>query len=349
MKIAILSGSRADAGQLRKVQEALQWDHQVTFYDVSACRVPASREEVIYNFQDTTQAVLDSHLEDEDLIFILGDRYEILAAASTVYLLGKPIAHLSGGDITEGSQDDSIRHAITKLSHLHFVTNYGSAKRVLQLGEEGWRVHLVGCPGVDDLLDRSYPTREWLLEAYKFEDKQKPLMVVVYHPNTLGGTQAEVSALRGALQAFLEKCNIIVIGPNTDADNHIIRGAYAGLPVQYYSNLDKDSFLGLLKYADVLVGNSSAGFYEAPYFGTPVVNIGDRQMGRVHSSNIQSCKPYVADIVKAITSAFRGGRRISQPYGDGTAAKKIAAVIKTIDDPKSLLRKKFQDTKEEWF
>jgi UDP-hydrolysing UDP-N-acetyl-D-glucosamine 2-epimerase len=351
MKIAVISGSRADAGPLQAVVTALfAAGHKPDFISMDLGKGDQTRADT-----GSTTAIVLTHLSnvfgynnDAELVLLLGDRHEVLGAAVAAYLLGKPIAHLSGGDITEGSQDDSMRHAITKLSHLHFVTNDESRSRVIQMGEEPWRVHTVGCPGVDGIADTSHD-KAGVQRAVGLPETDRKLILVVYHPNTLNDPQQrEAGHLRTALWEF-EECDIVLIGPNTDAGNWTIKQQNASLVSQMsnvvsFETVQRDLYLGLLKHADVLVGNSSSGFYEAPTFGTPVVNIGDRQLGRIEATNITTVPAQSWDIIKAINDALQSAKYSpSNPYGDGTAAKKIAAIISEIKHPPALLRKKFHD------
>jgi UDP-hydrolysing UDP-N-acetyl-D-glucosamine 2-epimerase len=278
---------------------------------------------------------------------LLGDRYEILRAATDIYLLGIPIIHLSGGDITEGSQDDCMRHAITKLSHIHFPTNQASAKRIIQMGEEPWRVKVVGYPGVDADMQMA-----------SFEDAKKEVgltednfLLVVWHPNTFADESQnllEVSQVTSALNNIKIKC--LIIGPNTDYGNETVRDhlfKWAKLEDHlYHFDLPRPVYLRLLCDTRCLVGNSSSGIYEAPTFGTPVVNIGDRQKGREKASNIVDCAIDYRLIERKIRSAVQGGRQIvDNPYQTGHAASKIAEEISKLRQPKKFLVKRFYEIK----
>lgn len=351
MKIAVISGSRADAGPLKTVHEALvKAGHDSRYWNLALnLRMSDdSRLTIAKTTADAIKMVADA-LTNEELIVLLGDRYEILGAATAAFLLGKPIAHLSGGDVTEGSQDDSMRHAITKLSHLHFATNRESALRLVQMGEEPWRVHTVGCPGVDEISQNRVSSKEFFRTSLGFPNKPYKLIAVVYHPNTLAGTtDMEATHLKVAIMEFADRnFHIVIIGPNADAGGWTIKHQYnslVGQNVRFFETMSRESYLDLLKYADVLVGNSSSGFYEAPSFGTPVVNIGDRQQGRIQSANIVTVRPHSEEIIKAINAALEMPRKPGNPYGTGDAAKKIAEIIGRTDfTHPQMLRKKFYD------
>jgi UDP-hydrolysing UDP-N-acetyl-D-glucosamine 2-epimerase len=335
MKIAVISGSRADAGPLTKVHEALLAAGHDSRFEVlsfaSGLFPEDSRTSIVIRTAIATDQTADH--SDADLVVLLGDRYEILGAATAAFLLGKPIAHLSGGDVTEGSQDDSMRHAITKLSHLHFVTNDESRARVIQLGEEPWRVHNVGCPSMDGV------------EYRKPEPRERKLILVVYHPNTLGETRKEMNHLNTALDFFADNADVVVVGPNKDYGHTQID--YLNKNITYYETVPREVYLDYLANADVLVGNSSSGVYEAPIYGTPVVNIGDRQQGRFMASNILQAEPKSWDIIYQVNKALKMVRQPSRPHGNGDSAKQIADIISSIKDPTQLLRKKFCDIRHE--
>jgi UDP-hydrolysing UDP-N-acetyl-D-glucosamine 2-epimerase len=294
-----------------------------------------------------------------DLVVVHGDRHEILAAAVASNVMGVPVAHIGGGDLTEGSQDDCFRHAITKLAHLHFPSNADSADRIVQMGEQPSRVHVTGCPGLDMVAETEILSREDTFRSACLTPCER-LVLVVFHPNTLGDTRAEVKALTDALEPRREA--IVLCGPNADEGCDIIRSAWDWLIVKAlpdstpvsdprartgrvvgHDNLEPRVFHSLMAHADVMVGNSSAGFYEAPHFGIPVVNIGDRQLGRVVPPNVTTVGPDAEMISAVVDQAMAMPRNTlgSSLYGDGHAAARIAGVISAIWDPKPLLRKQF--------
>ncbi len=314
MNIAIISGSRADAGALVAVKEALrQADVAVRWFDIPASTLGQDSRFVMAC--DAAHACTDTATwlvqQQFDLVILHGDRYEILGAATAAFLLGLPIAHLSGGDLTEGSQDDSIRHAITKLSHLHFATCGESAKRLTQLGEDPSRVFDVGDPGIDTL-SKNLLTKTEALAAVGLSQFES-YFLVSFHPNTIGDTHSDFETLLHFLLGIEDDAAIILTDPNKDSGHARIEQAYLRLEsrrIRYCPGLGRRLFLSLLKHCHTFVGNSSAALYEAPTLGVKTVLVGNRQKGR-----------------KAARS-------------DGYACERIVKII-TATDPKSLLQKRF--------
>jgi UDP-hydrolysing UDP-N-acetyl-D-glucosamine 2-epimerase len=283
-----------------------------------------------------------------DLVVLLGDRYELLAAAQAALVARIPVAHLSGGDITEGAIDDAIRHAVTKLSHLHFVTNEDAARRVRQLGEDPSTIIVAGNPGLDDLLRWEPLAREELAEQLGLRLRSTNLLVT-YHPATLaeepaGSTFAELTA---ALDALGEDIGIILTLPNADPEGHVltemIRDFAEERPhVVAHRSLGQERYWSCLQHADAVVGNSSSGLIEAPAVGTPSVNIGDRQRGRLRATTTLDCPPERDAILRAIREVL-SWRDVpaSSPYGDGHATERILRSLDRIADPRDLLAKRF--------
>ncbi len=364
MRIALVSGSRSDRNALEMVHRVLAADHDVrwikTVYQTQphVYYPPQSSFDAVNLTKDSIELVKGHLISTDktpcpDMVFLHGDRYEILGAAMAANVMGVPIAHIGGGDITEGSQDDCFRHAITKLSHLHFASNQDSADRIIQMGEQSDRVHVTGCPGIDMVMVTPTLGRDETFAAVGLATPHRSLLVL-FHPDTLGDTAAELEALSVALARRTEA--LVLIGPNADAGSDLIRREWQRLAQNrpdtvYYDNVEPQVFYSLLKWCDVLVGNSSAGFYEAPQFGIPTVNIGDRQKGRGRPYNVVQCDDF-ADINKLIANSLMLGYAYHSAgprtrhgattlYGDGHAAERIAKVIGGIKDPKALLRKKF--------
>lgn len=356
MRIALISGSRSDRNALVMVNKVL-WDAKHASYITNLW----SEEKWNARPSASTRAVegaianVSAWIEGYDLAIVHGDRHEILGAAVAANLLGVPIAHIGGGDITEGSQDDCFRHAITKLSHLHFAANQDAADRIIQMGEESDRIHVTGCPGIDmvmatstmDYIDTVSAVGLGASGGMGGRGRQK-IILVLFHPNTLGDTRPELEALSVALARRTEA--LVLLGPNADAGSNLIRDEWKRLAANrpdtiYRDNVEPKLFYSLMKHCDVMVGNSSAGFYEAPCFGIPVVNIGDRQLGRPAARNIFTRSQTIDDIYAGIVGSLGLGHyavsREMLLYGDGHAAERIAVVLTRIDDPKKLLRKKF--------
>lgn len=271
-----------------------------------------------------------------DYIVILGDRYEALAAAEAAMLMKIPIVHLHGGEVTEGAYDDAIRHAITKLSYLHFTATETYRKRVIQLGEDPRRVFNVGTIGNEHLHRTKMMTINELGESLNFSLK-KPFFIVTYHPVTLADESAKESfiALLEALDTFRNH-QIIITYPNADDGGRSI------IPLlEDYAQKNSDRviavpslgqcrYLSAVKLSDVVIGNSSSGISEVPSLKIPTVNIGQRQKGRMSARSVINCRPCKTDIIKSINTALQltDGEYYDNPYGEGCVAKKILDVIK---------------------
>lgn len=284
-----------------------------------------------------------------DLMMILGDRYEILAAAMAALIARVPVAHLCGGDITEGAMDDAIRHAITKLSHLHFVTNAEARRRVIQLGEQPSRVHCVGSPGLDRIRTAKIMPREAFFATVAFAPRRRNVLVT-YHPATLNAdTLGECAEMLAALDSLGPEIGILFTGANADPGARGVDkliGEFVGVHANARAlrTLGSEHYFAALKHMDAVVGNSSSGLYEAPTFATPTVNIGDRQKGRLRARSVIDCAGERGQIRAAIEQAFAlDCRGVVNPYGDGHASDRICAILEEIGPASQLLRKRFYD------
>jgi len=287
-----------------------------------------------------------------DLVVVLGDRYEMLSAALAALPFGLPVAHLHGGEVTEGAIDEQIRHAITKLAHLHFPAAEPYAVRVRQMGEEPWRVHCCGAPGLDRLRAGGSLSREEIGERLG-RPLGRPTLLVTFHPETLA--VADVPRQVEELTAALEKVDgdIIVTAPGADTGHRAITAALERLAgrrplMRLGATLGDAVYTSLLREADVMIGNSSSGLIEAPSFGLPVVNVGDRQRGRLRAANVIDVGADRAAIAGAIRRALdpafrRGLAGLVNPYGDGHAAPRIARVLREVELGPRLTRKRFVD------
>ncbi len=290
---------------------------------------------------------------DPDLLVLLGDRYEALAAAMVAHLRLLPIAHISGGELSYGSTDDSTRHAITKLAHLHFTANEEFRARVIQLGEAPSRVFVTGVPSLDTirtapLLDRAELSRRIGLPL------RDPVLAVTYHPATadVAGSRDGVAGLVAALEA-LPDATVVITGTNVDPG-----GAEVFAPIREFAgrqavraamaaSLGQHAYLSLVRQAAVVVGNSSSGLIEAPALHTPTVNIGTRQDGRPRAASVIDSGETADDIIRAIRRALtpehqRLARTARSPFGDGRAAGRIVDVLRSIDLD-GLTTKRFAD------
>ena len=283
-----------------------------------------------------------------DIVVLLGDRYEILAAAQVALIIGLPIAHIAGGDTTEGALDEAIRHSISKMAHIHFVTNELSARRVRQLGENPQYIFNVGSPGIDyikrvQLLNRSDLEKE--LE-FKFQDKN---LLVTFHPVTLDSVSSteQLAELLTAIDSLENGVGVIFTKANADTQgrsiNQMIDDYVALHPeTKAYTSLGQVRYLSVISQIDVVVGNSSSGLYEVPSFGKPTVNIGDRQKGRLQAASVVDCQAEAPAIIQAITHAFdMDCSNVQNPYGDGNSSIQMLSVLKSIPDYRALLKKQF--------
>lgn len=292
-----------------------------------------------------------------DTLVILGDRYEMLASAAAALVLGVPISHLHGGETTEAAFDESIRHAITKMAHMHFVAAEPYRRRVIQLGEQPDSVHNVGAPGLDNVANMK------AIDSASLQDLlgagiDDGFFLVTYHPVTLGtGDPAgPVREMLAAFDAFPDR-GVLMTGVNADPGFHAIASAlhdYAearDTRVVLRPSLGETAYLGAMSRAAVVVGNSSSGIVEAPALGVPSVNIGDRQKGRLRTASVIDCGESQDDIRDAIERAldpvFRAGLEfMSLPYGRGGASRKIKELLKCVP-LNGLMRKRFYDLNAE--
>ena len=273
-----------------------------------------------------------------DILLLIADRYEMLAPASVALALRIPIAHIEGGEVSQGAIDDQVRNALTKLAHIHFTSTPLARRRVIAMGEEPSRVHHAGAPSLDHLcrsalLDR--PTLEAKLDL----QLTHPTILVAWHPVTiLQDTNAEAGAVFAALAEAPGR--LLFVYPNSDAGSYALiertkQLAAARPQTHIFINLDAVTYWSLLGQVDCMVGNSSSGIMEAASFALPVVNVGIRQQGRERARNIidvpAETSAILAGVHHALTPGFRGSLAgMTNPYGDGTAARTIAHVLTTV-------------------
>lgn len=273
-----------------------------------------------------------------DLLLLIADRYEMLAPASAALALRIPIAHIEGGETSQGAIDDAVRNALTKLAHIHFTSTETARRRVIAMGEEAWRVHRAGAPSLDHLRRSKLLTRAELEERLGLK-LARPTLIAAWHPVTiLRDTNAEADALFTALADAPGQ--LIFVYPNTDAGSYALiertRALAAARADTYiFVNLDAVTYWSLLGQADALIGNSSSGIMEAASFALPVVNVGIRQQGRERARNILDATAETgairAAMERALSREFREGLAgMANPYGEGTAATTIAHVLATV-------------------
>lgn len=287
-----------------------------------------------------------------DIAVVLGDRYEMFAAASAAVPQLIALAHIHGGERTAGAIDDVLRHSITKMSHLHFVSAQDFARRVQQLGEEPWRVTVSGAPAIDDILQTSPVDADEVLARFNVEIR-RPFLLCTFHPTTLepASVDDQVSAVLAALSS--QELPVVFTGANADAGGQHIRARVQQACEQHPDWRTVESFgartwFTVLASAAVVVGNSSSGLIEAPSFKVPVVNIGTRQDGRPRALNIIDVSADASAIAAAITTARSAGFRarladVVNPFGDGGAATRIVDVLMGTPIDDRLLRKGFID------
>jgi GDP/UDP-N,N'-diacetylbacillosamine 2-epimerase (hydrolysing) len=292
-----------------------------------------------------------------DVILVVGDRFEILAAVTAALAMRIPVAHCHGGELTKGAIDEAIRHSITKMSHLHFVSTSEYKKRVIQLGEAENRVFEVGALGLENIDQK-------LISKEEFEKRiGRPLaqqnFIITYHPETLSKTPIEeqLMALFDALDQFPDTL-LVFTQPNADHQGRLINekiNTYVAQNIEravFFPTLGNSAYLTALSLMDLVIGNSSSGIIEAPSFGTPTINIGNRQKGRVQAKSIINAPAVKKDIIKAIESGLNLNKRnkmnsIINPYKGEFPSKVIVEKLRSIE-PKGLMNKAFNDLNESY-
>jgi UDP-hydrolysing UDP-N-acetyl-D-glucosamine 2-epimerase len=282
-----------------------------------------------------------------DLLLLIADRYEMLAPAAVALALRIPIAHIEGGEISQGAIDDAVRNALTKMSHIHFTSTTGARERVISMGEEPWRVHRAGAPSLDHLRKSKLLSKKEIEEKLQI-DLGLSTAIIVYHPVTLlPDTNAEAEELFTALAQISHQ--LIFCHPNADAGgrdlSQRIQSFLANRGTGFlFVNLPAIEYWSLLRYADLLVGNSSSGIMESASFTLPTVNVGMRQQGRERAMNVLDAEPLAASILQKLreadTQSFRTSlSAMTNPYGDGEAAERIVHVLTTLPSRDRLLLK----------
>jgi UDP-hydrolysing UDP-N-acetyl-D-glucosamine 2-epimerase len=282
-----------------------------------------------------------------DLLLVTADRYEMLAPASVALALRIPVAHIEGGEISEGAIDDAVRNALTKLSHIHFTSTELARARVIAMGEEDWRVHRTGAPSLDHFRRGPFLGREQLEQRLAI-DLSRPTAVVTYHPTTIArDTTREADALFCALQSVPEQ--LLFCYPNADAGSRALIGRIESFlsdrSGKVFVNLDPVVYWSLLQHVEFLLGNSSSGIIEAASFALPAVNVGIRQQGRERGRNVLDAEPDAGPILDRIQTArsaeFRQSLKgMANLYGDGCASQRIVSVLTSLPLSEELLIKR---------
>jgi UDP-hydrolysing UDP-N-acetyl-D-glucosamine 2-epimerase len=323
-----------------------------------AARVPMkmagdSREDVAMAMGVGVQEFASAYRHTQpDVVLLLGDRFEMISAALAALPSKVPVAHIHGGELTYGAIDDAIRHAITKLSHIHFAATTEYARRIRQMGEEPWRVHVTGSPAIDSI--RSFePIPQSELEDEFGLDLSRTLLVT-YHPVTLEDKENDRDSLSNLLSVLAESGHSVLFTyPNADSHNtgiiQSVKEFVATRPnTRFVTNLGHRKYHSVQRYVAAMVGNSSSGIIEAATFHLPVVNIGTRQEGRIRGGHVldtSGSKDAIArGIARAVSSDFRQSiANIENPYGTGSAAERIVSLLKAMQKGRTLIMKKFVD------
>jgi len=380
-KICVITGSRAEYGLLSGLMKAIKEDESfelqviatnmhlspefgLTYKEIERDGFFINKKVEMLLSSDTANATTKSvglatigfadAFEDlkPDMIVVLGDRYEILAAVSAALFYKIPVAHLHGGEITEGAYDDCIRHAITKMSHLHFTSTEEYRQRVIQLGENPKRVFNVGAPGIENIKKVPLMTKEELestLDGFTLNNKT---LLITYHPVTLENSTAEeqIHNLLSALDEYPD-IKIIFTLPNSDTDGRVIIrlineyvSKHPGKAIAYPS-LGLKRYLSALQFVKAVVGNSSSGIIEVPSFGIPTLNIGDRQKGRIAADSVINCGTGKKDILEGLDKVLNSGHiEINNPYEGKNTTADILLVLKTYP-LEGLIQKTFYNLK----
>jgi GDP/UDP-N,N'-diacetylbacillosamine 2-epimerase (hydrolysing) len=375
-EIAVVTGTRAEYGYLKPLMQAIERDRELTLLPIITGMhlLPQFGNTSLLVKKDfpKTKTIVMTYNGDQlrhmaeylasginhfasffdkhrpDLLVVLGDRSESLAAALSALYLNIPIAHINGGDVTGTTIDESIRHAITKLSHIHLVHTKENAKRVEKMGEEKKRIFITGALTLDTIMHAHLASKKEIFKTYHL-DPNKRTFLVVQHPITTIKDRG-VSQLRALLQALdVMKEQTVLLYPNCDAGGKefiTLIDTYAKKPYLHtFQNMPHEDYLSMMKSVDLMLGNSSSGIIEAPSFKIPVINIGSRQQGRTRSTNILDVQPEKNKIIQAIDFAFHNAtyqRKVhscKNQFGNGTAAQRIVNILKEIPLDEKLIQK----------
>lgn len=289
--------------------------------------------------------------EKPDWLLVLGDREESIVTATVGTYMNIPVAHVCGGDRVVGNIDDSIRHAVTKLAHIHFTTSKENGERIFKMGEEPWRIHVVGNPALDSIRKQPDYDYKYLSNHLGFDIKEtEPFILLIKHPLSSELEETE-NQMRITLQAVSElEFKTIVTYPNSDSGSYEMIKVIQTFEKRFdfikaFKTLPRDIFVNLQRKAALLLGNSSAGILEAPFLGLPVVNVGNRQKQRQHSENIIFVPHDKEQIKKAVNKAIFDDafkklcKNCSNPYGDGYSGERITKIIATTEIDKKLINK----------
>lgn len=362
-KICVVTGTRAEYGLLSNLLKLIKSDQQLvlqilttgmhlspefglTYEQIEADGFKIDEKVEMLLSADTSTSIVKSmglatigfadalkRLEP-DLLVILGDRFEMLAVAQSALIMGIPIAHIHGGECTFGAYDDAIRHSITKMATWHFTSTETYRKRVIQLGEHPSRVWNVGALGIDNIINLALMNRNEIYSELKL-DLDKKLFLVTYHPET-NGDSSGIEVLLDVLKKY-DDVNLVFTKSNADNGGRYINKLISNFVANHknaflFDSLGQLRYLSTVKYADLVIGNSSSALIEVPYLNTPSINIGNRQAGRERPNSVFDSEAQYEQLEQAINKALKFEGPYEKIYGDGTASLKIFNVLKEIDD-----------------
>ena len=381
--ICVVTGTRAEYGIMQKLIRLLHEDPQVelqlmvtgmhlspefgnTIETIVEDGIPISKKIEVLLSSDTPIGISKSMglgmisfseaLEElaPDILVVLGDRFEIFSAVSAAMIARIPVAHIHGGEATEGLIDEPIRHSITKMSHIHFAATEEYRNRILQLGEQPHRVFCTGTPGLDNIFSLDLLSKREFEKSIEFDLEGSVTALLTFHPVTLdfSSTQKQFCEVLDAISSRAEM-KVIFTMPNADTDGRIIikmiNDFVAKNPKKYkaFISLGQLRYLSALNHVDLVIGNSSSGLVEAPCFKIPTINIGDRQRGRIKAASVINCEPTKSSISQALNQALNPNFRatlqsLKNPYGEAGASKKIKDILCSFN-LENIIKKRFYD------
>ncbi len=380
-KICVVTGGRSDYGLLKWLMKAIQDDKDLELQVIATGMHLSKKFGSTVNEIEQDGFKIDSKVEcldvgdtpldtasamaitmigctetysglTPDLVLVLGDRFEIFSAVAAALVSNIPVAHLHGGEVTSGAVDESFRHAITKMSSLHFVANDVYRRRVVQMGENSRHVYNVGGLGVDAILNVELLSKEQLSSGLGINFLNKSLLIT-FHPETATANSAlqQIKEIFKALEE-LNDTTLIFTMPNADMGNSIIADSIRNFATQgnnryFFESLGQTRYLSMLSLVDGVIGNSSSGLAEAPSFKIGTINIGDRQKGRIQASSVLNCEASQSHVVAAIEEMYSDGfqsrlKTTVNPYGAGGASQSIVEILKEVN-LEGLIMKSFND------
>ncbi len=381
MKIFILTSTRADFGLLKNlileikkdkffslnvIASGTHFSHKYgyTYNEIKENKIKVTKKIISnfnhYNSESISKVMSKCILEsskifkrfDPDILILLGDRYEVLASSIAAHLCRIPVAHIHGGEVTQAAIDDAFRHSITKMSHIHFVANQSYKKRVIQLGENPKNIHIVGGLGIDSISKTSLMSRNEIEKKFKIKFREKNFLIA-FHPETINKNLAKNQTKELLLSLRkLKNASLVFTIPGADLENEKIVNLIKNFikknkNAYFFKSLGQKSYFSFLKQVDGIIGNSSSGILEMPYFKKGTINIGERQTGRLMSKSIINVKIKKNKIDKAIKKLLSKNfkkilKKSNNAYGNPGATRKIIKILKTTNT-KKVFNKSFFD------